>query len=130
MIGTLGSKIVFETSDQRIFTFQDMTLEASSRWSSHEVALTKPKREYLGPGAKTLSFTIQLSATHGVKPRATLDAITEMVEKGNAEYLIIGLRPVGENPFCLTSVSQTWDTVFASGELYRATLSISLEEYT
>lgn len=130
MIGTLGPDIVFETSDSRIFTFQGMSREVSSRWTSHDLPGVKPKKEYLGPGAQTITLPIQLCAAHGVKPRATLDAIARMVEQGNAEYLIIGQRPVGANPFCLTACSETWDTVLQGGELYRATVSLTLEEYT
>ena len=52
-----------------------------------------------------------------------------MVEAGTAEYLVIGNRPVGGNPFRLTGSSETWNTIFNRGELAKATLSITLEEY-
>ncbi len=53
-----------------------------------------------------------------------------MVESGTAEYLVIGARPVGKNPFRLTGSSETWDRIYNKGELAKATMTITLEEYT
>lgn len=129
MIGTLGSQIVFEVSDAKTFTFSDMTREVSGRWSTHEVMGAKPKPEFLGPALQTLSLTIVLSASLGVKPRTILEAVEAMVEAGTAEYLIIGTKPVGKNPFRLVSASEAWDRIYSGGQLAKATLTLSLEEY-
>ena len=69
MIGTLGRKIIFEVSDNRVLTFESMSREVSGRWTEHEVLGVKPKAEFLGPGLQTISLTIHLSAALGVKPR-------------------------------------------------------------
>ena len=130
MIGTLGTKIVFEVSDEKVLTFASMTREISGRWAEHEALGVKPKPEFLGPGLQTGTLEITLSATLGVKPRDELEAVEEMVESGAAEYLTIGNKPVGRNPFRLVSSSETWGTVYSRGELARATLSITLGEYT
>ena len=129
-IGTLGRKIVFEVSDDRVFTFSEMTREITSRWANHEPQGVKPKPEFLGAGLQTASLTITISATLGVRPRDVLEAIENMVENGTAETLVIGNRPVGNNPFRLTGSSETWGVVYNRGELARATMTISLEEYT
>ena len=129
-IGTLGRNVVFEVSDDRVFTFSELTREVTSRWTNHEPQGVKPKPEFLGAGLQTASLTITLSATLGVRPRDVLEAIENMVENGTAETLVIGNRPVGSNPFRLTGSSDAWNTVYNRGELARATLTISLEEYT
>ena len=95
MIGTLGRKIIFEVSDNRVLTFESMSREVSGRWTEHEVLGVKPKAEFLGPGLQTISLTIHLSAALGVKPRRILDMVERMVERGTAEYLVIGGRLVG-----------------------------------
>ena len=118
-IGTLGRKIVFEVSDDRVFTFSEMTREITSRWANHEPQGVKPKPEFLGAGLQTASLTITISATLGVRPRDVLEAI-----------LVIGNRPVGNNPFRLTGSSETWGVVYNRGELARASVTINLEEYT
>lgn len=129
-IGTLGRNVVFEVSDDRVFTFSELTREVTSRWTNHEPQGVKPKPEFLGAGLQTASLTITLSVTLGVRPRDVLEAIENMVENGTAETLVIGNRPVGSNPFRLTGSSEAWNTVYNRGELARATLTISLEEYT
>lgn len=129
-IGTLGRNVVFEVSDDRVFTFSELTREVTSRWTNHEPQGVKPKPEFLGAGLQTASLTITLSATLGVRPRDVLEAIENMVENGTAETLVIGNRPVGSNSFRLTGSSEAWNTVYNRGELARATLTISLEEYT
>ncbi len=130
MIGTLGNKIVFEVSDDFVLTFQNISREISGRWADHEVMSTKPKPEFLGPGNQTINMPITLSAALGVKPRAVMETVEKMVENGAAEYLVIGTRPVGKNPFRLTGSSETWDRVYSKGELAKATMTITLEEYT
>ena len=129
-IGTLGRNVVFEVSNDRVFTFSELTREVTSRWTNHEPQGVKPKPEFLGAGLQTASLTITLSATLGVRPRDVLEAIENMGENGTAETLVIGNRPVGSNPFRLTGSSEAWNTVYNRGELARATLTISLEEYT
>ena len=129
MIGTLGRKIVFEVSDDWVLTFNSMSREVSGRWTKHEVLGVKPKAEFLGPGCQTVNMTIHLSAALGVKPRRILDTVERMVESGSAEYLVIGGRLVGRRPFCITGSSEEWNTVYSRGELAKATLTISLEEY-
>ena len=121
MIGTLGRKIIFEVSDNRVLTFESMSREVSGRWTEHEVLG--------GPGLQTISLTIHLSAALGVKPRRILDMVERMVERGSAEYLVIGGRLVGRRPFRVTGSSEAWDKVYSRGELAKATLTISLEEY-
>ena len=123
-IGTLGRKIVFEVSDETALILQEMTRETSGRWAIHEAMGAKPKAEFLGPGLQTVNLTIYLSAGLGVRPRSVLEAVEGMVE-----YLVIGNRPVGKNPFRLTGSSETWSTIFSRGELVKAALSITLEEY-
>lgn len=130
MIGTLGKKIIFEVSDDVALTFNGMTRDISGRWADHETMGTKPKPEFLGPGNQTITLPITLSATLGVRPRAMLELVEAMVESGAAEYLVIGTRPVGKNPFRLTASSETWDVVYSRGELAKATVTITLEEYT
>lgn len=127
-IGTLGRKIVFEVSDETALILQEMTRETSGRWAIHEAMGAKPKAEFLGPGLQTVN-PIYLSAGLGVRPRSVLEAVEGMVEAGTAEYLVIGNRPVGKNPFRLTGSSETWSTIFSRGELVKAALSITLEEY-
>ncbi|PKM72859.1 MAG: hypothetical protein CVU91_07475 [Firmicutes bacterium HGW-Firmicutes-16] len=128
-IGTFGTSIVFEVTDEKVMNFTDLNRTVTGNWAAHAVIGQKPKSEFLGAALQTLSFSIVLNAALGVRPRAVLDAIAEMVEAGTAEYFVVGSAPVGKNPWKITSVSETWDTILNKGELMKATLGLSLEEY-
>ena len=129
MIGTLGTDLVFTVSDNYVFTFAGMTRDVSSRWATHETPGVKPKAEFLGPGLQSVSLPITLSSNLGVKPREMLEKVEQMVETGDSEYLILGYRPVGKNRFRVTGSSETWDVIYNQGELARAKLTLTLEEY-
>ena len=129
MIGTLGPALIFTVSDDYVLTFAGMTRDVSSRWATHETPGTKPKAEFLGPGLQSVSLPITLSSNLGVKPRLMLDLVEQMVETGDSEYLILGYRPVGKNRFRVTASSETWDVIYNQGELARAKLTLTLEEY-
>ena len=129
MIGTLGTDLVFTVSDNYVFTFAGMTRDVSGRWATHETPGVKPRAEFLGPGLQTVSLPITLSSNLGVKPRQMLERVEQMVETGDTEYLILGYRPVGKNRFRVTASSETWDVIYNQGELARAKLTITLEEY-
>jgi phage protein U len=130
VVGTLGRKIVFEVSDDKALLMQSMTREIKSRWTTHETFGSKPKAEFLGADNQSVSLSIYLSSNLGIKPRKVLDAIAAMVESGTAERLVIGGRPVGNRPFRITGSSEAWNKIYSRGELAKATVSITLEEYT
>lgn len=129
MIGTLGTDIVFEVSDNKIFTIESMARDVAGKWATHNPIGTKPKLEFLNAELQTINVTIQLNASLGVKPRDMMDAIAKMVENGTAERLIIGNRPVGNNYFVIQSVSETWGTMYSGGELATANITLTLGEY-
>lgn len=128
MIGTFGP-IVFSVSSFRVLTLNNISHGASKRTAKHEVINGKPLLEHLGPDLESFSFDIHLKAQLGLKPRDMLDLLKVMAQEGMAYPLIIGGRPVGENSWSLTSVSDTWDTVYSGGELAEATVKLSLTEY-
>ena len=128
MVGSFGDN-VFQVSDKAVFTFQNLQSSATSRWAAHEVINGKPCSQFLGPGLRKVSFEISICASFGVKPRETIDKLTKKVESGAVDFLVIGGKPISNNPFSLKDVSATWGEVFSGGELYSAKLSLSLEEY-
>nr|DAL26049.1 MAG TPA_asm: hypothetical protein [Caudoviricetes sp.] len=129
MIGTFGTSIVFEVSEDRLLAFKKLSQEVKGRWASHETLGAKPKKEFLGADAREGSLEIYLSAGLGVRPRTTLQTLEKMVESGATEYLIIGDMPLSENKYAITAVSEAWDKVYNDGSLVKATVSITLEEY-
>ena len=128
-IGNLGSLITFETSDARILSPQNIKREVSSRWATHSRIGKKPLRQFLGADIEKVTFTIKLDARHGVRARTTIDRIEQHVRSGTPESLIIGGKKVGSSKMTINSISETWDEVWNRGELVRASLDLTLEEY-
>lgn len=128
MVGKYGD-LIFETNDQRVIAFRNFSQNISGRWGSHEVIGKKEKTEFNGPGRRKVTFQMVFLASLGVRPREMLERLEDMAEKGKVDYLVIGGRAVGENRFAVTALSETWDTVYSGGELAKASVSVTLEEY-
>lgn len=127
-IGSLGSLITFEVSDKKILAFKDLQVNASGSWSYHDVISKKPRSEFNGAELKDSSFSIVLSAEHGVKPRETLDKIVKAVESGQVMPFTLGGKVIGSN-WIIKSNSGMYDIIMNKGEVAKATVKITLEEY-
>lgn len=128
-IGNLGKLIVFEVSSKKVLTFNDMTKTVKGRWATHTAIGKKPVSEFLGADQGTLSLSIFLSATHGVKPRDTINNIEKAVENGTPYLFVVGGRQVGSNKWVITDMSETWDEIIMDGRLVSANITINLAEY-
>ena len=129
VIGNFGSSIVFETSDRRILTFSGLSQKVSGKYAKHSIIGQKDRPEFTGPGNRSVSFKMLLDVSMGIRPSEIMSRIEDAAETGEAEYLVIGGRLVGDNKFCISSVSEAMDVVLGGGEIARATLNVSMEEY-
>lgn len=128
-IGNLGKLIVFEVSSKKVMTFSGMTQTVKGRWTSHQVIGGKPVSEFLGSDLRTISLTILLSATHGVRPRDTIEKIEKSIEKGTPYPLVIGGKKVGKYEWKITGMTETWGEIIKDGRLAQAKVTLTLEEY-
>lgn len=128
-IGCLGSNIIFKVSSQQIFIFDEFERKVSARWAKHDRIAMKPLKQFLGPDEDTISFTIELNAELGVKPRKILEQINNLISTGEPQTLVIGTKAIGENKFYIESCSETWERIMNQGELIKAKAKLTLEEY-
>lgn len=128
-IGNFGKLITFETSDAKVLNFNDFQRTVSANWTKHERIGKKPQSEFLNAELQGLTFSIVLDARHGVRPRTTIESIEAAVESGRVESLVIGSKKVGKNKWKITQMGEVWNTVLNKGELVRATINLTLEEY-
>ena len=128
-IGHIGKKVVFETSDVKILNFTKMQRTVKGRWASHTRIGGKPKKQFLGPDADTLTFTVCLNAEHGVRPRATVENIEELIRTGEPQTVVIGKKRIGDNRFVITEISENWKTILNMGEVVSITCDLTMEEY-
>lgn len=129
VVGNFGSKITFETSDRKILTFSGMTQKVSGKYTKHTVSGQKDRPEFTGPGNRSISFKMLLDVNLGIRPREVIAKIEDAVESGETEYLVIGGRPIGQNKFYISSISEAFDVVMNHGEIARASLQVNMEEY-
>ncbi len=128
-IGNLGTLIVFEVSTNKVLTFDKMTQSVKGRWTVHNPIAGKPCSEFLGPGQRTISLSVYLSAVHGVKPRKTMERMEKAIESGTPYKLVIGRRKVGSGQWVITDMSEAWGVVLDGGTLVAASLTLNLAEY-
>ncbi len=128
-VGAFGNELVFRVSDKSVMTFKSMSRTVSGKWSSMDRIGQKPLPYFQGPDLQSINMEIVLDAALGVRPRSMLQKIEKMIESGQAETLIIGRRRVGGGRWVITKSSEAWDIVLQKGELFRATVRLTLQEY-
>ena len=128
-IGNWGKDIVFSVSERQVFTLQNMMRSVGSHWATHSRIGLKDQPEFLRPSLQKITFTMDLDATLGVQPRATLETLERFTERGTVNALVLGGRRLGRYWWRITGASETWETVYNRGELVRAKVNVTMEEY-
>lgn len=127
-IGYMGD-VVFVVSDDYLLTPSNLQRSASSRWAQHDLILSKPVSQFVGPGLEEVAFDLQLIKDMGVDPQDQLKTLRKMRDTGAVFPLIIGGKPVTQNYWRIDSLSEGSNFYSASGKLIQTTVSIKLVEY-
>ncbi len=128
-IGNWGTDIIFTVSDRKVQTLKDMTRTISSEWATHSRVGLKDQVEFLRPSLQKITFTMELDAHLGVRPRATLDKLETLAERGTINALVMGGRRIGRYKWRITDLSEAWEIVYNRGELVRAKVNVTMQEY-
>lgn len=128
-IGNWGPDVVFSVSDRKVLTFNDMNRTVGSTWATHSRIGLKDQVEYLRPKLQKLTFTITLDASFGVRPREIIEMLERHTEQGHVFPFVVGGKRVGKNPWRITDQSEAWETIYSKGDLYRAKINVTMEEY-
>jgi len=81
-----------------------------------------------GADLRSFSFEIMVDINLGYKPHSILKKIHRLVEKGKVDTLMIGTHKIGSK-WKMTNASDSFDVVYAGGELAKASISVTLKEY-
>lgn len=128
-IGNWGRGLIFETSDSRILTPANLSRTVSSSWAKHSRIALKDQPEFLRPELQKITFDLELNAELGVRPRSMLDYLASCVESGIVEPLVIGGKRVGRYYWRITSTSEAWQIILNRGEMVKAKVTVTMEEY-
>ncbi len=126
-LGTLG-EIVFSVSDKKIQTFDDMSLESSVKYHTHDRHLEKPLLEFGGMETDKLSFTMYHSVFLGVNPEKQIKMIDEYMNAGEILSLIIGGKRYGSK-WVITKHSKAYKKFDKKGRVLVVESKVTLEEY-
>lgn len=58
-----------------------------------------------------------------------MDYINHCVETGEVQMLVIGFRRVGKHRWKITNASTAYEVVYSRGELVKAKMTLTMEEY-
>jgi len=128
-IGSWGNALIFQTSDTRILTFDNFKRTVSSSWANHSRIGKKDRSEFIRADLQGVTFTMVFDATLGVRPRAMLDALASAVENGEVNTLVLGGKRVSGNRLKIKKTTEAWDVVLQQGQLVRAKVDVTMEEY-
>lgn len=130
-LGALGD-VVFISSFRaptKVRTFQDFQRDSSARWGNNDIHLQKPRSQFLGPGLDTITFNMILDASLGMNPRKEMEKLLEYSRSGKVLLLQIGGKALGRGKWKIMNLSQSWERIDGKGNLLKASLSVTLEEY-
>lgn len=108
---------------------QNMKQVVSSEWSEHKRIGYRAKPEFNGAGRRSYTMTIVIDIQLGYKPHAVLKQLHQYCEKGMVYPLIIGTHKIGKYKWYIRELSDEFNLIYSGGELARAMVDVSMEEY-
>lgn len=127
-IGNWGSGIKFQTSDRRVLTFKNFKRKIPVLTSKHNMINGKPRIEFHGPDLQTFTFTIELNAMLGVKPKAQENKLINHANQGTIAPLVIGGRCICRKAM-ITGLSDSYGTILRKGEILSMNIDVTMTEY-
>lgn len=127
-IGTFGN-VIFETSNDLVRTFKDMTRDTNVRLASHDIIGKKPVIEWIGPGTDTIKFSMQFNSILGVEPKDEEKKLRDMAQTGKVAHIIVGGEPVSDYKFIIESISSSGRIYDRDGNLIKSMVDITVKEY-
>lgn len=127
VIGMFGV-IPFYCSDRAVMTFNNLNRSNKMRWAKHDVIGQKPKLEKVGLDLRTVSFTMRLDQQllSSLPPAAAILLFTKILEKGEAQTLLIGGEIMGK--YVIESIDEERRFHTGAGICTVAEISLSLTE--
>ena len=93
MLGAIGAKeiddvIVFEVSEQKVLTFQNLVRANKIRYTKHDILQQKPILEFMGADSDSITLQIILKAELSVNPRKEMDKLIRIQRDGWCHEII------------------------------------------
>ena len=127
-MGQVGSlcDVAFETSSDRIMTWNDCVRDTKANFAQHEVIESKAHLQYLGMGLEEFSLAITLDSSW-CSPETEMKKLDAMQATGEAHRLILGGRIFGR--FVLEGKTENRKRTDGQGHVMVAYVQLKLKEY-
>lgn len=127
-IGSLGN-VAFQVSTATIETINNLMWSSSAEYATHERHGTTALTEFTGVDPDKITFDIELSVYLGVSPLTEIDKLRTYLRSGTAISFVMGSRVYGQYRWTITALKIKGQSFDKSGDLERATVSVTLQEY-
>ena len=127
VVGAFGD-VVFEVSSLKVETLRDLRRQSKGRYATHEIIGRKSVVDFLGVEPDEITFTMQLNADLGVDIRAEQKKLLDMLRDGEAQYLVVGGRALGQGRWYLTGLESKVEYTDGRGWATFMTVEATLRE--
>lgn len=126
VIGNWGTFLRFQTSSRNVLTFNNFKKKHGVRTTEHALIFNYPKLEYMGPKLQEITFTMELNALLGVRPRIQEEMLISRL--GWIAPLVIGGRNICSQAM-LVGLTDSYDVVMQKGEVMSMKIDVTMKEY-
>lgn len=126
--GTLGKKVVFRMSQNKVQTIKSLVWKKQYSYGTHKQYGKKTLLEFTGIEPDEIELEMELSAFLGVRPLTMIDALTSMAEKHQVVTLVLGTDVIGTK-WVITGIEDSTDKFFMDGTLVSAKIKVKIKEY-
>lgn len=127
-IGTLGP-ITFNSSTDKVQTFEEYNLDKTSRIAIHDNLQGKPIVEFIGPGLDKITLKLTWTIEGKINPVVEISKLEKKQEKGEVVIFFLGGKPVGKGKYLIEDISRSHKRIDSKGNLLSISINISLIEY-
>ena len=130
MFGYLG-ELQFAVSERQIQSPENIERTVTGRWETYYPNDgSRPRRVFRGADTGVFSFDMHLHQSYNDKKiQDILDTITQWVNTGYAQNLVIGTKVFGWNQWIIKKATIKYQGITPDGDIYYAVVSLELEEY-
>lgn len=128
-VGNFGMISFMCHGNKKMLSFHDLARSSTAAFSEHERNGEKAYLEFGGDGLDELTLEIEADARYGFKPLEVEKMLFMMKSMGQAEYFILGGKQVGDNPYVITGINETFKAMYSDGRPTRIGLQLTLKEY-
>lgn len=128
-VGNFGTVSFMCMGSNKMLSFHDLSRAATATYSEHERNGEKAYLEFGADGLDELSLEVEADARYGFRPLDVQDKLFAMKSAGQAENFILGGRQVGDNPYVITEITETYRSMHTDGRPIKIGFALTLKEY-